>query len=395
MSWRPKFTSNSKSAELHMDQSSAEGTARGNDEVPEQLLQLREAVFERWKECVWAKIPEAKELDERVLTSALLRFYDDLVTSLRKGSPYSITAPDIGSSYCHGRERATSTKYGPKELLQELQLLRQAVFEVSDKRRLKLLSSHRSIISRSIETAELSAVHAFSVAQKEVSEIFITSLSHDLRNPLSVATASAQLIESKANEESITVLAQRVRKKLGEIDAMIQTLLDAAVLKGRRKLRLKISGFEMKKFAEEVSADMASAHQPILCDGEPVSGYWCPASMRRVLENLLANAMKYGSPCTPVKLHIGKVAESVVIEVHNEGVPIPENERDLLFCTFHRFDEIDVKGWGLGLPLVQLVAESHGGTVDVLSTEQAGTTFKIMLPIDCRAKDASRKESQV
>jgi hypothetical protein len=93
-----------------MDEPRVDTGAQENDGVPERLLQLRELVFERWRECVFTTIPEAKELDEKVLTSALNRFYDDLIASLRNRRPYSVSVPGIGSSCCHGRERASSTK---------------------------------------------------------------------------------------------------------------------------------------------------------------------------------------------------------------------------------------------------------------------------------------------
>jgi signal transduction histidine kinase len=107
--------------------------------------------------------------------------------------------------------------------------------------------------------------------------------------------------------------------------------------------------------------------------------------MRRVLENLLSNAKKYGTPGSPVKVHIENVLGDLVLTVHNAGPAIPEHEMARLFSTFHRLADIDIKGWGLGLPLVQLVVESHGGTVAVSSAASSGTTFTIQLPADCQA----------
>jgi len=368
-----------------MDGTAGGATTHEPSEVPDRLLQLREPVFSRWKDCVRNTIPEASELEEKILTNALNRFYDDLITSLRKGRPYSIATAGIGSSSSHGRERANLTGYGPKELLQELQLLRQILFEVADANHIVLEPSHRSIIARSIDVATLEAINSFATTQKEVGETFIASLSHDLRNPLNVASVSIQLIEIKSTDNYVTNLAHKIRKKLCDIDAMIQTLLDAAFFKGRKRLRLKIVHFDMKALTDEVSADMSSPQQPIICNGESITGYWCLSSMKRVFENLLSNAQKYGAPNTPINLHIEKTDDKIILEIHNEGPPIPEDERHLLFSTFHRFEDINVKGWGLGLPFVRLVTESHGGIITVDSTKDEGTTFKIKLPIDCRS----------
>lgn len=368
-----------------MDGTKAGATTHEPGEVPERLLQLRGPVFSLWKDRVRKAIPEASELEEKILTNALNRFYDDLITSLKQGFPYSIKTNGIGSSFSHGRERANSTGYGPKDLLLELQLLRQVLFEVADANHIPLESSHRSIIARSIDVATLDAINSFAIAQKEVGETFITSLSHDLRNPLNVANVSIQLIENNSQDDYVTKHAHRIHKKLCDIDAMIQTLLDAAFLKGRKRLRLKIVHFDMKALVDDVCTEMSSPHRPIVSSGESILGYWCPSSLKRVFENLLSNAQKYGEPNTPIKLLIERVDESIILEVHNEGRPIPEHERHLLFSTFHRFEDINIKGWGLGLPFVRLVTESHGGAITVDSTESSGTTFKIRLPIDCRS----------
>lgn len=70
--------------------------------------------------------------------------------------------------------------------------------------------------------------------------------------------------------------------------------------------------------------------------------------------------------------------------MHNEGKPIPEPELERLFQAFHRIEDVSVTGWGLGLPYVRHVAESHGGSVVVDSAERRGTTFTVSLPIDAR-----------
>lgn len=355
-------------------------------EVAERIRNLRDSVFSRWERSVRAAIAETKDLDKEALVNGLTRFYDDVVLALINDSPYTASSPGHGSSFLHGRERATLTQYGPSDVVKELQLLRQVIFETAEFHNVSLDSHHRSIICRSFDTATLDSVNCFSIAQKEIAETFITSLSHDLRNPLNIANVSAQLIEKKSDDSYIREYAQRIRKKLGDLDAMIQTLLDAAFLKGRKKLRLKIVQFDMMALANEVCADMTMPNRPIIIDGNSVVGYWCRISIKRVFENLISNAQKYGEPDTLIRVYIGSGDEGVVIEVHNEGAPIPAADRHLLFSTFHRFEQVNVRGWGLGLPFVRLVTESHDGRVSVVSTLENGTTFKINMPIDCRTE---------
>lgn len=361
-------------------------TASQPKEVAERIRNLRDVVFNRWERSVRAAIVETKDLDREALVNGLIRFYEDIVFALINESPYVATSPGHGSGFLHGRERATLTQYGPSDVVKELQLLRQVLFETAEFYNIILDSHHRSIICRSFDTATLDAINYFSIAQKEIAETFITSLSHDLRNPLNIANVSAQLIEKKTDNSYTREQAQRIRKKLGELDAMIQTLLDAAFLKGRKKLRLRIVQFDMMALANEVCADMIMPNRPIIITGAPVVGYWCSTSIKRVFENLISNAQKYGQSNTPIRVLIGSGDEGVIIEVHNEGTPIPAADRHLLFSTFHRFEEVNVRGWGLGLPFVRLVTESHGGSVSVVSTLESGTTFRITMPLDCRAQ---------
>lgn len=372
-----------------MDDSTPVNALSGAADVPDRLFGLRDVIFNRWQDCVRHTIPEASSLDDKILTNALKRFFDELVFAIRKGAPYSVGTSGVGPSASHGRERANSTAYGPEEVLLELQLFRQTLLEVADANHVILNRTHRSVIGRSIDTAMRDAINAFAIVQKEAGETFITSLSHDLRNPLHVANASAQLIQLKTHDDSVLTLARRIRKKLADVDEMIETLLDAAFIKGRKKLRLVIHQFNMAALAKEVCSDMSSDERPIQCTGEDVEGYWCSSSMRRVFENLLSNAIKYGYANTSIAINIKQLDGIVCISVHNEGHPIPEHERHLLFSTFHRFEDITVTGWGLGLPFVRLVTESHGGVITAKSTAADGTTFCINMPIDCRSYNAS------
>lgn len=367
-----------------MDTTDVGITSSHPPDISASISALRQTVLQQWSQCVKEKIPEAESLAEKVLTNALPRFFDEIVKALKTGKPYLIETPGISSISSHGRDRANSTSYGPKEVLQELQLFRQTLFEVADANNVDLHHQHRAIIARSIDTAAQEAINTFTVAHREIGETFIACLSHDLRNPLNVANVAAQLIQLKSDDERVLVLAKRIRDKLSNIDEMIQTLLDTAVLNGRKKLRLKIISFNMKLLTDEVSADMSSPEQPIISTGEPIVGFWCLSSMKRVIENLLSNAKKYGDSKELIEVHIEKYGDAINLKVHNKGPAIPKEELTRLFGTFHRIEDVDVKGWGLGLPFVQLVAESHGGRAFVESTPVDGTTFTVQLPVDCR-----------
>lgn len=359
---------------------SSEGT-----EAAVGLAALRESVFQQWMCRVRMAIPEASGFQGTLLTPALQEFFEEIIAALNNAHSFPAASLGTGNISLHARDRANSTAYGARELLHELQLFRQTVFEIADANHLQLTPKSRAIIARTVDGAALEAMDAFGLAHREIGETFIACLAHDLRNPLHVANTSAQLIQIKSYDDNVLRLARRVCAKLINIDEMIGTLLDAMAVNGRKKLRLKITSFDMKTLVDEVAADMSRPDSPVVSTGDSLLGFWCRSSMRRVLENLLSNAQKYGTPGSPIKVHTENVLGRLVLTVHNEGAPIPAHEMPRLFSTFHRLADIDIKGWGLGLPLVQLVVESHGGAVTVSSTAALGTTFTIELPTDCQA----------
>jgi len=106
--------------------------------------------------------------------------------------------------------------------------------------------------------------------------------------------------------------------------------------------------------------------------------------MRRIIENLCNNAIKYGAGDHPVTVSVAQNGpDEVSVSVHNWGLPIPPEDQKLLFQQYRRMDSAQ-KGWGLGLTLVEGLAKAHRGTVRVESTRETGTTFTVTVARDMR-----------
>ena len=118
--------------------------------------------------------------------------------------------------------------------------------------------------------------------------------------------------------------------------------------------------------------------------------------MQRALENLTANAVKYGASGSLITINVANTHGRVIISVHNIGNPIAKEERVKIFQYLNRShqstqnNQDDQSGWGIGLTFVQDVATYHGGTVVLDSSESAGTTFSIDIPCDARALNIKR-----
>jgi signal transduction histidine kinase len=172
------------------------------------------------------------------------------------------------------------------------------------------------------------------------------------------------------------------------MDGMLQDLLDSVTFQAGERLRLSLEEFDIRDVVEERCAQFTATHGPrFQLIGNTVTGWWDREAMRRAIENLVSNAVKYGAPGTPIRIKIDSGDERMLLTVHNEGEPIPPEHTENIFQVFRRAvtaREGNKKGWGIGLPYVRSVAESHGGSVTVDSGIGRGTTFMIDIPMDSR-----------
>lgn len=232
--------------------------------------------------------------------------------------------------------------------------------------------------------------------ERSLRENFVSLLSHDLRTPLSAAKISAQLIQREADiPETTLALAARIVANMNRVDQMITDLLDANRIRSGEKIPLKIIGFDLTSLITNTLDELATIHGDRFVFDAPgaVEGYWDKLSIRRIIENLCNNAIKYGSSLGPVTLKLNQISKQVEISVQNEGDIISPEDQKSLFQQFRRGEKAQGsgrKGWGIGLTLVRGVAEAHGGSVSISSDADRGTVFTVSLPIDTRnflAKD--------
>lgn len=225
--------------------------------------------------------------------------------------------------------------------------------------------------------------------ERELRERFVATLSHDLRSPLATARLSAQLLLQRGTDPDIFHKATaRIVRNMDRADHMLKDLLDVSRIEAGKRLPLELGFCELRNLVESTLEELTSVHGDrfVLSGPEAVEGYWSSHGLRRILENLCTNAIKYGAPETPVSVSIQQGSGRVHLRVHNFGPPIPPSEQEDLFEPFRRTTSARAggqKGWGLGLTLVRGVAEAHGGEV-TLESGDAGTVFTVTLPYDAR-----------
>lgn len=350
-----------------------------------QMLALENKVLAEWEKRLRASVPEAQWLPHPVLINTFPVFYESIAAAISPSRPQMAIAATILASE-HGSERARLTDYNSKAIISEFQLLRWAIFDVLKRNGVRLDVNEFTIVNAMIDDAIQESVVAFLLVESAMRERLIAMVTHDLRNPLAVAYSSAQLIMHLDDPIKIKEMTSKIIKNLGRMDAMIKQMLNVAVFHVGDRLKLDLNTFDMVDLANEIRSEFESTYGTRLEQtGVSVVGCWDSQAIRRTIENLLGNAVKYGTPGSLIRLDIRSEHGRMILTVHNEGKPIPREEMESVFQVFRRAAAAKVankEGWGIGLPFVRSVAESHGGSVIAESGAEQGTTFGIDIPID-------------
>jgi signal transduction histidine kinase len=361
---------------------------KGLSSTAQRMLALRDVVLAEWEKRLRATVREAASLPHPILINTFPKLYDNIAEAISPGYPRdnAVTSNTVASE--HGAERARLTDYSHQAVIAEYQLLRWTLLDVLNQHGVPLDGREFHDINASIDACMQESVNAFALAQSALRERFIITVTHDLRNPLQVISSAAELLMHSQDPARIGVLAKRIVDNSQRMDRMIQDLLDAAVFQSGERLRLHLDGCDILAIVREVCDPLVEVYGPrfdIL--GGPVEGWWDRDAMRRVVENLVGNALKYGRPDATIRIAIDSQHERMLLTVHNEGEPIPAEQLETVFQVFRRAEAArdgEKRGWGIGLPYVRSVAESHGGSVQLDSGTGRGTTLSIDIPIDAR-----------
>lgn len=222
--------------------------------------------------------------------------------------------------------------------------------------------------------------------EKQVRERVVALLSHDLRSPLSSIVINAQRLARKPDDAALaSTVAPRVISAANRIDDMIQDMLDASRLRAGCSMPVHLATCDMVRVARDARDDLVqtlAARVKFLCPRH-AGGLWDAKALRRVIDNLLGNAFKYGTPKSDVALEVVDLGADVRVAVRNQGNPLSEDEISSLFDPYVRTKAAETgkqRGWGLGLTLVRGVVEAHSGRFGVTSSADDGTTFWFELP---------------
>jgi signal transduction histidine kinase len=268
--------------------------------------------------------------------------------------------------------------------------------------------------------AENAALYHEAQRALAVRDEFLSSLSHDLRTPLTSVKAYAQMLGRRVTQtqapdkhDLLQGLAA-IEAGAARMAALVDELLDIARLQTGRPLELarrRTDLVALARRATEAHQELSNRHLIRLESDLPeLVGWWDPDRLQRVLDNLLSNAVKYSPDGGTIRLTLARersaapalpgsgaghspqnsATDWAVLTVTDEGIGIPAADLPHVFERFRRGRNVvgRIAGTGIGLSGAKAIVEQHGGTIAIASREGAGTTVTVRLPV-CPASGAS------
>jgi signal transduction histidine kinase len=223
--------------------------------------------------------------------------------------------------------------------------------------------------------------------QKQREQLF-EFIVHDLKNPLAAIQVGLELLsERDDNTPAHQTQLRRLRNTGNQMGRMIQNILDIG--------RAEQLGLELHKTRIQLSTWLPGLLQEVESQAHSRKhnlAWHCPSDLeieadqdflRRLLLNLVDNAMKYSPSGSHTKIEAHATNDGVRLEVRDQGQGIPENMREQVFEKFVRLQKGDTEahsGSGIGLAFCQVVAEAHEGRIWVEANAPRGSVFVLEIP---------------
>jgi PAS domain S-box-containing protein len=220
-------------------------------------------------------------------------------------------------------------------------------------------------------------------ALDEMKNTFLEAVSHELRTPLTAILGSALTLEREdlalAGDEEKD-LVRRLAANARKLNRLLSDLLDLDRL-ARGIVEPKRQLTDVASLTRHVVEDIEQGGT-VKLDVEPVEVLVDPAKVERIVENLVANAIRHTPADTDVWVRVRSYGGGVLISVEDSGPGIPTSDREAIFEPFRqlRGDQAHSPGVGIGLSLVARFAEIHGGRAWVEDRPGGGSSFRVFLP---------------
>jgi signal transduction histidine kinase len=295
-------------------------------------------------------------------------------------------------SSVHGLERVAAG-FSLVEVVSEYRALRASVLGLWRKSEPNPDVKDLDDITRFNESMDQSlamAVASYTDRVDRSREMFLAILGHDLRNPLTSISMSAQLasMQTQPNSELRDALAQ-IQSGVKTMSGLISDLIDFATTRLGTGMPLVLSSVNLEVLSREVLNEFEAANPSRTFRFETRGELTCScdgARVRQVISNLLGNALEHGSKEHDIEFSLAAEGQEMLLTVRNQGSPIPADLLPTIFDPMVRNISNDAQlsrragSVGLGLYIAHEIVTAHGGTIDVISSVGSGTIFTVRFP---------------
>jgi signal transduction histidine kinase len=379
--------------------SSPDAVQRGDarSTASDRLIEQKDRILSLWEARLRKEVGHAGRAPQPILINTIPAVLDQLAEALSPEHPRVTATQGSTVAQEHGGERVRLTHFGLDDMVAEYKILRQVLFEVLEEHE-PLQREERNTLNMSLDQAIMEACTGYVLVQASFRDQFFATMAHDLRNPLNVAQAGCALILRHSKDAEVTRWARRIVDNISRVDRRLQDLLNAMRVRAGGRLQLDLQSCDVAALVRQIIEGLRAEHGDRFALDAPDSmdGHVAPDAVRRAVENLADNAVKYGAPSGTITVTLSETHGRAILKVHNDGPHIPPEDQETLFRAFQRLrpaEQSDKAGWGLGLAQVRSVAEAHGGSIGVDSLPDRGTTFIVDIPLDARPYQANPTNS--
>lgn len=257
------------------------------------------------------------------------------------------------------------------------------------KRKYRLYKDLIATLSQLTETLKSNEAQRKKITQTR--EEWISGLSHDLKTPLASITGYAQMLESKDyswTEAETKEFAGIITEKSTYMKELLEDLTLSYQLKNQAlpiaKEQMDINEFIRRTIIHFVNAPTGDEKEFIFHPStEPAFVFIDPKWFQRIMDNLIANAVKYNPPGTTITVTITPIEDHLmIITIEDDGIGMDNETLGKLFHRYYRGTNTSESssGTGLGMAITKQLVQLHEGSINVKSAPQKGTTVRIILP---------------
>ena len=361
----------------------------------------RDSIVARWRLQV-RELPSARSLEVAALDDHIPGLLDELATALQARSDQTIPeALAQGSPPIHGLQRLKDA-FDIEEVVAEYNVLRGCIHDLADAHALNLQGQPFHVINRVFDHAIGLALQTYATERaldvQRRREEYLSFVAHDLRTPLSAISLAERVLNLTLAKEGLSLdsakMLSALRRNVKQLEHLVAKVLEENTnLQTEIGMKLERREFDLWPLVESLIHDLhpvAGTASTELSNEVPeeLIVYADASLLRRLFQNLIANAIKY-TPRGRIVIGARELSEEGAIEcwISDNGAGIPAEFLEKIF-TKGETDPDDADGTGLGLAIVRTVAEAHGGTVTAESEEGVGSTFRISLPTQANASNA-------